>query len=148
MASTAQTFTPPPAIGDTGAWIDWADALPAARELGLRFAAIERGHVVASLSDSPWPLNPNRSVFGGLVLAAADQVMGTAAMTIQEAGGVIATASLSMDFPRPAMLPLALTADVTRAGRTLAFVELTIIDRHERLCGRAIGTWSINLELP
>jgi uncharacterized protein (TIGR00369 family) len=148
MSPIVPPFTPPPDLEQIEAWIEWAESLPASRELGLTYTHIEHGHVVCVLAEAPWPLNPNGAVFGGLVLAAADQAMGTAAMTIQEAGGIIATATLTVEFPRPAIPPLELVADVTRAGRTLAFIELRILDASRRLCGRAIGTWSINLELP
>jgi uncharacterized protein (TIGR00369 family) len=105
---------------------------------------LTHGRAIVVLERSIWPLNPNGAVHGGLVLAAADHIMGMAAMSTMEPGQICATATLGSQFLRPAMAPLLFDASVERAGRTLAFVELTVAGEHRRSCVRASGAWAIN----
>lgn len=126
------------------AWTDWADTLPASRAMGLRCRSMEPGHVTMTMDESVWPLNPNGALHGGLVVAAADHCMGVATMTMQEPGTFTATASLTTDFHLPAFPPVTLEATVTRNGRTLAFVELAVMDASGRRCGGANGVWAVN----
>jgi uncharacterized protein (TIGR00369 family) len=130
---------------DPGEWAAWADDLPASLAMALRAVAIEPGHAHVALDRSIWPLNPNGSVHGGLVLAVADHVGGMAAMTVMPPGEYCATATLASQFQRPAVLPLMFEASVTRSGRTLAFVELTVSSGDGRRCASVVGTWSLNL---
>jgi uncharacterized protein (TIGR00369 family) len=90
-----------------------------------------------------YELNPNGAVHGGLIAAAADQCMGIAACSVQADGPFVATASLTLDFHRPAVMPLRFEAVVTRSGRALAFVELTVRDRDGRVCTRCSGVWAV-----
>jgi uncharacterized protein (TIGR00369 family) len=135
-------FAVPPPITEERAWRDWADALPASRELGLVCTEVRGDGVVTEMARSPWPLNPNASVFGGLVMAAVDQALGLAAMAAKFPDGITATASLTYNFVRPAVLPLTISAEVVRAGRTLVALTGTVRDGQGRVCGTAAGTWS------
>jgi acyl-coenzyme A thioesterase PaaI-like protein len=138
----AQEFIPLPA--DRQDWMTWASGLPASRALGLVSVTIEPGAVRMKLDRSVWPLNPNGSIHGGLVLGVADHVMGIAAMTVTEPGQICATVSLTGNFHLPARLPLLFEAVVDSRRRTMAFVTLTITDADGQPCNRCVGTWSIN----
>jgi uncharacterized protein (TIGR00369 family) len=113
--------------------------------MGIRPSNVERGRAVVRLEHSIWPLNPNGSVHGGLVLAVADHVGGMASMTVMPPGEYCATATLTSQFLRPAILPLEFDATVTRSGRTLAFVDLDVTGGDGQMCTRLSGTWSLNL---
>ena len=95
------------------------------------------------MTASPWPLNPNGSIFGGLVLAAVDQTLGLAAMAAKAPDGIAATASVTHNFMRPARLPIVIRGEVNRAGRGLVFLEGSVFNVEQQLCGRATGTWSV-----
>jgi len=112
--------------------------------MGLTCASIARGGVRMTLEESILPLNPNGAVHGGLVIGIADHVMGMAAMTVTEPGQAVATVTLTGNFQRPARLPLTFDALVENAGRTVAFVSLTVHDGAGRACCRCIGTWTLN----
>jgi uncharacterized protein (TIGR00369 family) len=135
-------FALPPPIDDEQAWRAWADALPASRNMGLICTQARADGVVTEMARSPWALNPNGSVFGGLVMAAVDQTLGLAAMAAKFPDGITATASLTYNFTRPAILPLTLAAEVVRVGRTLVSLTGTVRDGQDRVCGTAVGTWS------
>jgi uncharacterized protein (TIGR00369 family) len=141
LADDADFVLPPP-ISEERGWRDWADALPASRELGLVCTEVRSDGVVIEMAQSPWPLNPNGSVFGGLVMAAVDQTLGLAVMAAKFPDGITATASLTYNFARPAILPLTLSAEVVRVGRTLVSLTGTVRDGQGRVCGTAVGTWS------
>lgn len=140
--STAQEFRPLPA--DPSEWAAWCDGLPASQAMGLRCESIVRGTARMTLEESILPLNPNGAVHGGLVIGVADHVMGMAAMTVTEPGQAVATVSLTGNFQRPARLPLTFEAVVENAGRTVAFVSLTVHDGAGRACCQCVGNWTIN----
>ena len=136
-------FVLPPLLEERERWIAWADALPVARRMGLACNQMQRGLVVTEMMASPWPLNPNGSLFGGLTLAAVDQTLGLAAMTVSAPAGIAATSSLTGQFLRPVRPPITVRGEVIRAGRVLIFLEGSVHDSEGALCARASGTWSV-----
>src|ERR1041384_6788886 len=134
MARANEIQDPRPLPADADAWMAWAGDLPASTFMHIRPLRVERGRVVARLEDSIWPLNQNGAVHGGLVLAVGDHVGGMSAMTVMEPGEFCATAMLTSQFLRPAVLPLEFDATVLRSGRTLAFVSVEVAGRDGRLC--------------
>jgi uncharacterized protein (TIGR00369 family) len=141
--STAELI-PPPDGGSQEDWRAWAESLPASRVMGLSCELAEEGHVRVVLNDAHWPLNPNGAVHGGMVAAWADHCFGLVASTSLGAGQVPATATLTVEFIRPALPPLAFDARVDRSGRSLAFISVDVLDRANRLCAKVIGTMSID----
>ena len=135
---------PPAEAPGSPAWKHWATGLPASRAMGLHCRTMTSGEVSMVMNDSVWPLNPNGSLHGGLVIAAADHSMGIAAMTAQKAGQFVATASLTHDYYAPATPPVTFHAQVTRRARSLVFVELSVVDADERRRGRASGVWAVH----
>ncbi len=146
IEQTPDPFVPFPA--DQAAWSSWVNELTISKVCGFTCASIEPGRVQIDVERSPWPLNPNGAVHGGLVLAMADHVMGIATFTVMEPERICATADLTAQFHRPAFAPLAFEAVVERKGRTLAFVELTVKGGDGRVCTRGIGSWSIDRTPP
>lgn len=139
--SPPSTFVPLPE--DQLQWRDWAAALPFVKVLGLTPDVMTPSHVTCRLEHSAGPLNPNGAVNGGLILAAADQVMSLAAMTVVAPGRMVATATLDTHFLRPALLPLVFEARVTRTGQMLTFVQMEMRGADGRPCLSAMGSWSV-----
>jgi uncharacterized protein (TIGR00369 family) len=144
MTASTTELIPPPHGGSPGDWREWAENLPVSRVMGLVCEVAEEGHVRAVLTDAHWPLNPNGSVHGGMVAAWADHCFGLVASTALGPGQVPATATLAVEFLRPALPPLTFDARIDRAGRSLAFISVDVYDRAERLCGKVVGTMSID----
>lgn len=138
----AEGVTMPPPIGDWEAWKAWSDVVPAAATMLLGCTEIDSGRAVMVMSRSPWPLNPNGAVHGGLVAAAADHVGGLASVTVVGASSLPATATLTAQFLRPAFAPLTFEATVLKAGRSVLFVRIDVHDRAGALCTTFTGTWS------
>jgi uncharacterized protein (TIGR00369 family) len=116
--------------------------------MGLRVTTVGPGTATVFLDESPWPLNPNGSVHGGLVAAAADQAGGIAAVAELGERALPATATLHAEYLRPAFPGLRLDCRVVRGGKTLLFVEVDVLDRQGRLCTKFNGTWSVSGAAP
>jgi acyl-coenzyme A thioesterase PaaI-like protein len=86
----------------------WAEALPLAPALVLEWVHIEPGQIAMRFADPPISLNPNGSVDGGLLVAAADDWMRPPATKGLPQGARPATASLHVEYHSPAFLPLTL----------------------------------------
>ena len=133
----------PPRGSDEAAWIAWADGLPLFAPFGLRALAMDewRGRFVVEGTASM--LNPNGSVNGGVVALVVDQVMGAVGMRHTEPGSVVNTASLDLRYQRPAFAPLEITAEVTKAGRAIVFIDAVVRDHTGRLTNTAAGTMAV-----
>jgi uncharacterized protein (TIGR00369 family) len=138
--ASKREFESAPAPGSWAEWIVWANRLPNFSEIGLECIEIGPGVALLSLPASPLTANPNGSVNGGLVLAAADQCMGLVALTTLQPGALPATATVHAEFLRPAFSPLTFRATVTQRGARLVFVAVDVQDAEQRLCVRCSGT--------
>lgn len=140
MTARRSTMPPPPHGHGERAWMAWVDSHPISELIGMRCLAAEPGHVRIRVEESGWPLNPNGAVHGGMVVAWADQCLGLASMTVSPPGSMPATATLAAEFVRPAIPPLTYDVRVHRAGRTLVFITMEVLDAGERLCAKVTGT--------
>ncbi|MGE4425734.1 MAG: PaaI family thioesterase [Solirubrobacteraceae bacterium] len=140
---------PPPPAEDAPveAWRSWFDAIGASRALGLRCTDAQPGRIVARFTGDGFPPNPNGALFGGLVVAAADQVMGMCAYS-SVPDRLPATATLQTSFLRPAFGPLTYAARVVQRGRSMLFLDATAEDRDGRLCATFTGCWVANAATP
>jgi uncharacterized protein (TIGR00369 family) len=132
------TYTPPWGEPWT-AWTAWANRLTNLTELSLVCSQMEAGSALFTLA-APRSLNPNGSVNGGLVAAAADQAMGLIALTGMPEGSLPATATINGAYLRPAFAPLRFEAAVTQSGRRLVFVTVEVFDRDDKHCVSFTGT--------
>jgi uncharacterized protein (TIGR00369 family) len=107
--------------------------------MGLRCTGFRPGWGTFVLAASPWPANPNGAVHGGLVAACADQCMGVVAVSVLDECRRPATATMNVEYQRPAMPPLSFEARVGRVGRTLQFVSVDVRDGRGRLAARVSG---------
>jgi len=123
--------------GGEDAWRRYAERQPLFDAYAVRCTAIEPGRAVFVLGESPIRLNPNGAVHGGVVAALADGAVGTVFVRSVEPGLLPATASLTVDYHRPAFPPLTFEATLAAQGRTLAFCDVSITDSEGRIAGRA-----------
>jgi uncharacterized protein (TIGR00369 family) len=137
-----------PSVDDWSKWPHWASRLPASLAIGLVCVSIEPSRTVMTMAESAWPLNPNASVHGGLVMAAADQAGGVAAVAALGEGALPATATLTGQFLRPAFPALTFDCRLVRGGKRLLFVDIDVTDRDGRLCTKFTGTWSVHGATP
>jgi uncharacterized protein (TIGR00369 family) len=122
------------------AWIAWINRLPQLRQLGMVCTDLDAGEAIFSLEEVPLGPNPDGAVNGGLVAAVVDQAMGAVAMLNVPGGHVINTASLNVQFLRPARVPLTVRGVVAKPGRRLIFVEVEVSDRDGQVTNLASGT--------
>jgi uncharacterized protein (TIGR00369 family) len=127
----------PPAEAD---WLGWANALPFCRDLGLVCVELGVASAVFRMERSVLTPNPNGAVNGGIVAAAADQVMGAITMRMSDPGLLPATGSLHIQFHLPALAPLTFRAAALGGGRRTKFIEVVVEDRHGNRCATSQGT--------
>lgn len=122
-------------------WRRWADELPISTALGLVCRELGQGRGLFTMESAPLGVpNPNGSIHGGLLVAAADQCMGAVAMTLLAPGLLPVTASIHSQYHRPAMPPVTFEARVTKQGRALIFVDVDVTDAAGQLCNSSHGT--------
>jgi uncharacterized protein (TIGR00369 family) len=122
------------------AWIEWANRLPNLVQIGLECTHLDGTSGEFVLRESVWQLNPNGGINGGLVVAAADQALGTTALSAMPPQSLPATATITASYLRPAFPPLLFRAEVSQSGRRLVFVTVDIEDCDGRICVRSSGT--------
>ena len=123
--------------------IDWANALPAARDLHVVCHSADRSQAKFTVDRSPLAANPNGAVHGGVVSAIADQCLGVVSVINAPPDMMSVTASLHGQFLRPALPPLSVPARLMSAGRRLIFVEADVADRQGRRCAVFQATMAV-----
>ncbi|HUI38766.1 MAG TPA: PaaI family thioesterase [Thermoplasmata archaeon] len=108
-------------------------------------ARTREGSCVVSGTVEARHLNLNQVVHGGVYSTILDTSMGGAVVTLLARGETAATASLNVEFLRPAREGQTLRAigKVIRRGRHLAFVDGVLEDEEGRRLAQAQGTWYI-----
>ena len=129
--------------GGEDAWRRYAERQPLFDAFGVRCTAIKHGRAVFVLKESPIRLNPNGGVHGGIVAAVADGAVGAVFVRSAEPGLLPATATLSVDYYRPAFPPLTFEATLVAQGRALAFCEVTVVEGESRVVGRGHAVMAI-----
>lgn len=110
---------------------------------GVRCVGIGHGRYECVLDESPFALNPNGALNGGITAAVADFCMGVVAVTVLSPTRLAVTATFMAEYHRPAFLPLTFNATLSSSGQTLLFVAVDVLDRQGRVCLRSHGTMAI-----
>ncbi|WP_027502628.1 PaaI family thioesterase [Rhodococcus sp. UNC363MFTsu5.1] len=116
---------------------------PLAGLLGMGLPEVARGLVVGEFAPRDWMSNPLGSIQGGVLISAADLVMGLAAQTLTAPGQGYEPLDLRIDFVRSPAAdgpPIRAEAEVLRAGRRLALIESRLVDPSGRLLARAAAS--------
>lgn len=121
-------------------WAAWANGTPQLRGLGITCTATREGAADFSVPAVPYAPNPNGSINGGMLAAIADQAMGVLSAMACPPGYLAATASLHIQFHRPARAPLAVSAQLLPGGNRVKFVEVVLRDADGNHCATAQGT--------
>jgi uncharacterized protein (TIGR00369 family) len=129
-----------PAPGPTVDWLGWANALPFCRDIGLVCVELGAESAVFRMERPALTPNPNGAVNGGIVAAAADQVMGALTRRTSDNGILPATGSLHIQFHRPALAPLTFRGRSLSGGRRTKFVEVVVTDKDGNRCATSQGT--------
>ena len=128
-------------------WVAWADAYPTFVGAGLRCLSMGRTQASFEYVGTPFPLNPNGAVNGGIVALAVDQNMGVMGARVAPTGTMPVTAVLQVQYHSPAIEPLRMDATAIHAGRNLQTIEVVVTDARGRRCSTATGTMAVgNLE--
>ena len=134
---------PIPRGGDEAAWRAWAGRLPIFGHFGVECLTFEPGRATFALRDSPLPPNPNGSIHGGVIAAIVDDAVGCVFMSLAAEDTLPATASLTIDYVRPAFAPLRIEARVSSAGRSLMHCDATVEGADGKRCVRARGIMAV-----
>lgn len=110
----------------------------------VREAQIGTGRAVSEFEVSDAFVNPIGGVQGGFLTAMLDDSMGTALVTVLEADEVAPTLEIKTSFLRPAR-PGRFVGEgkVVHRGRSVAFVEATLIDVEGRPVAMATATTAV-----
>jgi uncharacterized protein (TIGR00369 family) len=136
--ATEQWWDPSP--GPATNWRSWANALPVCRDLGLACIELDSESAVFRMERPALTPNPNGAVNGGIVAAAADQVMGALARRTSAAGVLPATGSFHIQFHLPALAPITFRARSLGGGRRIRFIEVVAEDKDGNRCATSQGT--------
>src|SRR5690349_572163 len=82
-------------------WQAWADVYPTFASAGLRCVTMGRQTATFAFDGTPFPLNPNGAVNGGIVALAVDQIMGVMGARIAPTGSMPVTAALTVHYHSP-----------------------------------------------
>lgn len=119
--------------------IERAEQEPIASCLGLKLLELSPGHARVEIPLLPEHLNFNGLVFGGIVMAVADQAFAYAVNSVTRSS--IAT-QFNLHFIAAARTGDTLVAEarLLKHGRRVSIAEITVTNRDGRLIARATGT--------
>jgi uncharacterized protein (TIGR00369 family) len=116
---------------------------PIAHLLGMRLVEAEEGRVVWEAVPGEEHYNPIGTVHAGFATTLLDSAMGTAFVTLAEAGTRWTTLELKANFTRPITVETGLVrcvGTVVHRGRTVVTTEARLEDSGGRLLAHATST--------
>ena len=116
---------------------------PAAKHLGWRLLDfdIERGWIKVGFSAKPEFLNPMGNIQGGFLLAMLDDTMGPAAVIKSRGAQFTQSLDIHAHYLRPIKAgDITAEGEVTKLGRSVAFMEGRLFDAEGNLCTRAVSS--------
>jgi uncharacterized protein (TIGR00369 family) len=118
-----------------------ANDVAVARLIGFKTEEISEGRAVLTLVAGPQHANPMGTLHGGILCDIADAAMGMAFASTLAAEESFTTVELKINFFRPVwQARLKAEGTVVQRGRTMGYVECTIIDEESRLIAKATST--------
>jgi uncharacterized protein (TIGR00369 family) len=121
-----------------------ANRVPVARLIGFEAKNIGDGRATVLLTAGPQHANPMGTLHGGILCDIADAAMGLAFASTLAEDESFTTVELKINFFRPVWQG-ELTAEgiVLQRGRTIGYVECTVMDEHNRLIAKAASTCTV-----
>ncbi len=118
-----------------------ANDVPVARLVGFEAKDIADGRATVLLAARSQHANPMGTLHGGILCDIADAAMGMAFASTLAAEESFTTVELKINFFRPVwQAQLKATGTVVQRGRTIGYVECTIVDEENRLVAKAAST--------
>jgi acyl-CoA thioesterase len=123
--------------------IDFRNAIPFIKDLGVEFISAENGRAVVALSLGPRHLNSWSVAHGGVLMTLLDVAMAVAGRSLDPAAGGGVTVEMKTSFLQPANAGtrLVATAHAFHRSSTMAFCDGEVRDTEERLIAKAMGTF-------
>ena len=117
---------------------------PFAGLLGVTVTPLGQGGCEAAMDARSDHERSGGVVHGGVQMSLLDISMAGAVNTLLEEGETCATASMTIDFMRPAKAGrLVARGKVARRGRSVAFPSAELVDGNGEVVARASGVWAI-----
>lgn len=116
---------------------------PIARLLGWKLVALDpqAGTIVVEFLAKPEFANPSGFVQGGIIAAMLDDTLGPVAFAMTGGRRMTTTIDLHIHYLRPVAIGrITATAEVTRLGRTLAFLKGELFDVEGKLSATATAS--------
>lgn len=128
---------------DPNAFFAEVNQPPAAKHLGWKLLDfdIERGWIKVGFKARPEFLNPIGNVQGGFLMAMLDDTMGPAVVIKSQGAAFTQSLDLHAHYLRPVKAgDITAEAEVTKLGRSVAFMEGRLFDAEGDLCARAVSS--------
>jgi uncharacterized protein (TIGR00369 family) len=114
---------------------------PVADLIGMRMVAAEVGRVTFELDAGPQHSSPPGTLHGGILCDLADAAMGCANLSRLAEGEAFTTVELKINFLKPVWSGrLTATAELIKAGATLALLDCRVTDESGSLVAYATST--------
>lgn len=113
--------------------------------LGMDFKIISNGVVEYTLLVTPSHLATPATAHGGVLAAFADAVLGVGALSYScNFNNVVATIEFKISYLNPARVgdTLTGTSKLLKAGKSIVFMEATIVNQHSESIATATGTFN------
>lgn len=117
--------------------------VPFGRMLGLQGLHREPGHVILGLDLHDQLCNRGGYAHGGVVMTMLDVAMSIAARNSSPDVTDVLTIEMKINMIATGRGTLRAEALVTKAGKSIAFMEGSVFDGHGHIVARAIGTWRL-----
>ena len=129
-------------LGYLEGWVQGrTDPPPVVELLGIRLIDCPSGSARMEMKAGRQHHNPMGIVHGGILCDLADAAMGVAVATTLEPGQTFSTTDLHINYLRSVEAALlTAVANVVHRGRSTAYVECEIADRHSALIAKASCT--------
>ncbi len=115
--------------------------VPVARLIGFEAKEIVDGRATVTLAAGPQHANPMGTLHGGILCDIADAAMGMAFAGTLAPEESFTTIELKINFFRPVwQARLRAEGTVVHRGRTIGYIECTIMDEEDRLVAKATST--------
>jgi acyl-CoA thioesterase len=116
-----------------------AESEPIASFLGIRLLELSLGYARVTMKLRPEYQNFNGLIFGGIVMAVADQAFAYAVNSVNRPN---IASQFNIHFVAAARIGDELIAEgrVVRSGRRVSIAEMTVVDQTGKLIARATGT--------
>jgi len=116
---------------------------PIAETFGMQLVEVEAGHVVWEAEPGEYLYNPIGTVHAGFAVTLLDSAMGTAFVSVAEAGTRWTTLELKTSFTRAISVETGVvrsTGTILNRGRRVVITEARLEDKEKRLLAHATST--------